>query len=104
MEDLLKTGPYEIKELSREQKQNLIDNVLGSEDDEEGTWDLEKPWYISNNPLLDSLWDDRYNSFWSKGKEYPFPYVILIGGKSVEYHYDSISKECANRLGIFLER
>ena len=35
MKDLLKNGPYEIKELTREQKQALIDELLGCEDDEE---------------------------------------------------------------------
>jgi hypothetical protein len=104
MEDLLKNGPYEIKELTREQKQNLIDGLLGCADDEEDTWDLDEPWYVSNNPMLDQVFDNRDEDFWQKGEEYPYPYVILIGGKTVENQYESITKDSANRLGIFLSR
>ena len=103
MEDLLKNGPYEIKELTREQKQALIDELLGCDDDEEETWNLDEPWYVSNNPLLDQVWDGR-DKFWAKGEEYPYPYVILIGGQTVEYQYESITKKSANELGIFLNR
>lgn len=103
MNDLLKDGPYEIKELTREQKQALIDNVLAADDDEEETWNLEEPWYITNNPKLDQMWDGR-DDFWARGEEYPFPYAILMGGQTVECQYESITKDTANRLGIFLER
>ncbi len=101
---LLKEGPYEIKELTREQKQDLINEVLGCDDDEEDTWNLDEPWFISNNPMLDQVFDNRDECFWQKGEEYPFPYVILIGGKSIEHQYESITKDTANRLGIFLNR
>ncbi len=104
MNDLLKEGPYEIKELTREQKQALIDNVLAADDDTEETWNLEEPWYITNDPKLDQIFDNRDEDFWKKGKEYPYPYAILIGGQTVECQYESITKDTANRLGIFLER
>lgn len=103
MTDLLKIGPYEVKELTVAQKQNLIKYVLGCEDDTEDSWDLDIPWYISNNPLDDSEWDGR-DKFWARGEEYPYPYAILIGGNTGAYHYDSISKNKANELGIFLSR
>ena len=102
MNDLLKNGPYEIKELTREQKQALVDNLLG---EWEGTkWDLDKPWYVSNDPMLDQVFDNRDEDFWQKGEEYPYPYVILYGGNTVEHQVESITKDTANRLGIFLER
>ena len=103
MTDLLQHGPYEVKELTRDQKQALIDEVFACEDDEEGTWDLDIPWYVSNNPDHDTEWDGR-DKFWAKGEEYPYPYAILIGGDTGAYHYDSITKSKANELGIFLSR
>lgn len=104
MKDLLKEGPYDIKKLTREQKQALIDNVLAADDDTEETWNLDEPWYISNNPMLDQIFDNRDECFWQKGEEYPYPYVILIGGQTIEYQYESITKDTANSLGIFLSR
>ena len=103
MKDLLKNGPYEIKELTREQKQTLVRELLG---DWEGVrkWDLNKPWYVSNNPMLDQVFDNRDKDFWQKGEEYPYPYVILYGGDTVEYQIESLSKEDANEMGIFLSR
>ena len=102
MKDLLKEGPYEIKELTREQKQALVDNLLG---EWEGTkWDLNKPLYVSNDPNLDQVFDDRDECFWKKGEEYPYPYVILYGGDTVEYQVESLSRESANEMGIFLSR
>ena len=103
MEDLLKNGPYEVKELTFVQKQRLIDYIFGSEDDTEDSWDLDIPWYVSNNPDHDPEWDGR-DEFWDRGEEYPYPYAILIGGNTGAYHYDSITKRKANELGIFLSR
>ena len=101
MEDLLQQGPYEIMELTRDQKQGLVDEILSAWEDSE--WDLDLPWYVSNDPRLDLEWDARDN-FWAKGEEYPYPYVILYGGNTVGYQIESITKEMANRLGIFLSR
>lgn len=101
MEDLLQHGPYEIKELTQEQKQALVDEILGNCEGFE--WDLDLPWYVSNDPQLDLEWDGR-DDFWTKGEEYPYPYVILYGGNTVDCQIESITKEMANRLGIFLSR
>lgn len=102
MEDLLQHGPYEMKELTEKQKQALYDEFFCEWDYQEG-FSFDQPWYVSNDPMLDQEWDGR-DDFWARGEEYPYPYVILIGGKTVEYQVESITKESANRLGIFLSR
>ena len=101
MEDLLQHGPYETMELTRDQKQGLVDEILQAWEDSE--WDLDLPWYVSNDPQLDLEWDGR-DDFWARGEEYPYPYVILYGGNTVDCQIESITKEVANRLGIFLSR
>ena len=98
---LLNEVPYEMVELNLQDKKNLVEEVFDL--DGSGDWDFNIPWYITNDPNLDDIEDGR-SRFWASGEEYPFPYAILIGGKTVGYHYDNISKICAERLGIALSR
>lgn len=98
---LLNEGPYEMVELKLQDKKNLVEEVFDL--DGTGDWDFDIPWHITNDPNLDDIEDGR-SRFWENGEEYPFPYAILIGGKTVDCHYDNISRDCAERLGIALSR
>lgn len=100
---LLNEGPYITKELSLQDKKTLIEpgNALNPGGD--GSWDkedLKTPWYITNDPSKDAEWDARDRDFWNKGEEYPYLYSILIGGDTVDYHYDSIGPETLANYGL----
>lgn len=96
---LLNEEPYITIELTREDKERLV-NTNELNPDGESYYDLEEQWFITNDPNLDDVWDGRDTDFWNKGREYPFPYSLLIGGNTVNHHYDSYSYDFIKRNNL----
>jgi len=95
---LLREGPYKTIRLGREEKLALVSNPVVNPCCED-EFDLDVDWYLTNDPNLDPEWDNR-DSFWDRGEEYPYPYSLLIGGDTVEDHYESFSDTVIQRCGL----
>lgn len=81
--------------LNQKQKQYLLDNLF--EDEElHGFYNnkLNTNWIITNDESKDIIYDNRYEEFYSKGKEYPFPYVLIIDNEFT----DALEKDFINKI------
>ena len=55
---------------------------------------MKAKWVITNDENKDPIYDDRYNDFYAKGEEYPFPYVLIIDNEFT----DALGKDFVKNL------
>lgn len=81
--------------LTQKQKQYLLDNLF--EDEELHNFynnKLNTNWTITNDETKDTIYDYRNEEFYSKGKKYPYPYVLIIDNEFT----DALGKNFTNKI------